>query len=118
MIVYNRTKEKAEELLQKGAIWVSTPKEIAEQANVIITMVGYPNDVEEVYLGEQGLITNGKPDTYVIDMTTSTPSLAVKIYQEAKEKGIHALDAPVSGGDIGAHDAKLSIMVGGEEEVF
>ncbi len=81
MFVYKRTKEKAEELLLKGAIWVSTPKEIAQQANVIITIIGYPSDVEEVYLGEQGIITNGKPDTYVIDMTTSTPTLAVKVFR-------------------------------------
>ena len=118
MIVYNRSKEKAEELLQKGAIWVSTPKEVAQQANVIFTIVGYPKDVEEVYLGKQGIITNGKSNTYVIDMTTSTPTLAVKIFEEAKSKGIHAIDAPVSGGDIGAKEAKLSIMVGGEKEVF
>ena len=118
MIVYNRSKEKAEELLQKGAIWVSTPKEVAQQANVIFTIVGYPKDVEEVYLGKQGIITNGKPNTYVIDMTTSTPTLAVKIFEEAKSKGIHAIDAPISGGDIGAKEAKLSIMVGGEKEVF
>jgi 3-hydroxyisobutyrate dehydrogenase len=118
MIVYNRSKEKAEELLQKGAIWVSTPKEVAQQANVIFTIVGYPKDVEEVYLGKQGIITNGKSNTYVIDMTTSTPTLAVKIFEEAKSKGIHAVDAPISGGDIGAREAKLSIMVGGEKEVF
>ena len=118
MIIYNRSKEKAEELVQNGAIWVSTPKEVAQQANVIFTIVGYPKDVEEVYLGEQGIITNGKPNTYVIDMTTSTPTLAVKIFEEAKRKGIHAIDAPVSGGDIGAKEAKLSIMVGGEKEVF
>ena len=118
MIVYNRSKEKAEELLQKGAIWVSTPKEVAQQANVIFTIVGYPKDVEEVYLGKQGIITNGKSNTYVIDMTTSTPTLAVKIFEEAKSKGIHAVDAPISGGDIGAKEAKLSIMVGGEKEVF
>ena len=80
--------------------------------------MGYPKDVEEVYLGEQGIITNGKPNTYVIDMTTSTPTLAVKIFEEAKRKGIHAIDAPISGGDIGAKEAKLSIMVGGEKEVF
>jgi 3-hydroxyisobutyrate dehydrogenase len=118
MIVYNRSKEKAEELLQKGAIWVSTPMEVAQQANVIFTIVGYPKDVEEVYLGKQGIITNGKSNTYVIDMTTSTPTLAVKIFEEAKSKGIHAVDAPISGGDIGAREAKLSIMVGGEKEVF
>ena len=118
MIVYNRSKEKAKELIQNGATWVSTPKEIAQKANVIFTIVGYPQDVEEVYLGEEGIITNGNPNTYVIDMTTSTPTLAVKIFEEANRKGMHAVDAPVSGGDIGARDAKLSIMVGGEKEVF
>ncbi len=118
LYVYTRTREKAEELLAEGAKWAETPKEMAEHTNVIITMIGYPTDVEDVYLGEQGLITNGKPGTYVIDMTTSTPSLAERIYREAREKGISALDAPVSGGDIGARDAKLSIMVGGAEEDF
>jgi 3-hydroxyisobutyrate dehydrogenase len=118
VMVYNRTKEKADELLQKGAKWVSTTKEMAEKANVIFTMVGYPKDVEEIYFGEQGIITNGKTDTYVIDMTTSTPTLAVKIYEEAIKKGMHAVDAPVSGGDIGAREATLSIMVGGDKEVY
>ncbi len=118
MIVYNRSKEKAEELIQSGATWAGTPKEVAQQANVIFTIVGYPKDVEEVYLGEHGIIINGKPNTYVIDMTTSTPTLAAKIYEEAKNKGIYAVDAPVSGGDIGAQEAKLSIMVGGEQDVF
>jgi 3-hydroxyisobutyrate dehydrogenase len=118
LIVYNRTKEKAKDLLQQGAVWADSPQAVAEKANVIFTMVGYPQDVEEVYLGEQGIITNGKANTYVIDMTTSTPTLAVKIYEEAKKKGIFAVDAPVSGGDIGAKEARLSIMVGGDKEVF
>jgi len=118
LYVYTRTKEKAEELLNQGAKWADTPKELAQHANVIITMIGYPKDVEHIYLGEQGLIVNGKPGTYMIDMTTSTPSLAERIASEAKKKGIAALDAPVSGGDIGARDAKLAIMVGGEEEDF
>ena len=116
LYVYTRTKEKAEELLADGAKWAETSKEIAQNANVIITMIGYPSDVEEVYLGEQGLIQHAKPGTYLIDMTTSKPSLAEKIYHAAKEKEIAAIDAPVSGGDIGARDAKLSIMVGGAEE--
>ncbi|USK71460.1 NAD(P)-dependent oxidoreductase [Peribacillus asahii] len=118
LYVYTRTKGKAEELLNQGAKWVDTPKELAQHANVIITMIGYPKDVEDIYLGEQGLIVNGKPGTYMIDMTTSTPSLAERIASEAKKKGMAALDAPVSGGDIGARDAKLAIMVGGEEEDF
>ena len=111
-------KIKARELFEKGADWVETPSEMAKKANVIITMVGYPSDVEEIYLGENGLVTNGQPGSFLIDMTTSAPSLAVKISKAAKEKGIHAIDAPVSGGDVGAKEAKLSIMVGGEEEDF
>jgi 3-hydroxyisobutyrate dehydrogenase len=118
LIVYTRTKEKAKKLLDNGAIWGETVKEIAEKANVIFTMVGYPSDVEEVYLGKSGLIKNSKRGSYLLDMTTSAPSLAIKIFQVANEKGIHVMDAPVSGGDIGARDAKLSIMVGGEKESF
>jgi 3-hydroxyisobutyrate dehydrogenase len=116
VMVYSRTKEKAQELLDKGAEWVETPKEMADRANVIITMVGYPSDVEEIYLGEDGLVPNGKPGIYLIDMTTSAPSLAKRINTAAKDRGIHTIDAPVSGGDVGAKEAKLSIMVGGEEK--
>jgi len=118
LVVYSRTKEKANDLLESGAMWADTPKKVAEKATVIFTMVGYPTDVEEVFLGETGLVQHGKPGSYLIDMTTSAPSLAVKIYDEAKKKGIHSIDAPVSGGDVGAREAKLSIMVGGEEEAF
>ncbi|WP_462409087.1 NAD(P)-dependent oxidoreductase [Neobacillus sp. Marseille-QA0830] len=116
VMVYSRTKQKAAELLERGAVWAETPKEIAEKASVVITMVGYPADVEEVYLGETGLIPHGKPGSYFIDMTTSSPSLAARISEEASKRGIHAIDAPVSGGDIGARDGKLSIMIGGEEK--
>ncbi|KON89297.1 oxidoreductase [Sporosarcina globispora] len=118
LVVYTRTKEKASELIENGAEWAETPSEVAKKANVIITIVGYPADVEEVYLGENGIITNGRENTYVIDMTTSTPTLAKRIYEEASKKGMHALDAPVSGGDIGARDARLSIMAGGDREAF
>ncbi|WP_307263193.1 NAD(P)-dependent oxidoreductase [Peribacillus sp. V2I11] len=118
VFVYTRTKDKASELLSQGAKWASAPKEIAQKANVIISMVGYPSDVEEIYLGENGLIENGKQGTHLIDMTTSTPSLAVEIAEEAKKRGMESLDAPVSGGDIGARDAKLTIMVGGSSEAF
>lgn len=118
LVVYTRTKEKASELIENGAEWAETPLEVAKKTNVIITIVGYPADVEEVYLGENGIITNGRENTYVIDMTTSTPTLAKKIYEEAGKKGMHAIDAPVSGGDIGARDAKLSIMAGGDREAF
>ncbi|MCM3090325.1 MULTISPECIES: NAD(P)-dependent oxidoreductase [unclassified Cytobacillus] len=118
LVLYTRTKEKASELLEKGAEWAETPSAVAKKANVIITIVGYPADVEEVYLGDHGIITNGRENTYVIDMTTSTPTLAKKIYEEAGILGMHALDAPVSGGDIGARDARLSIMAGGDREAF
>jgi 3-hydroxyisobutyrate dehydrogenase len=118
LIVYSRTKEKAQELLENGAEWAQTPKDVAEKAKVIITMIGYPTDVEEIYLGENGLIASGKPGSFYIDMTTSSPSLATAIYEEAKKYGIQALDAPVSGGDVGAREATLSIMVGGEQEAF
>lgn len=118
VFVYTRTKDKSSELLSQGAKWAAAPKEIAQKANVIISMVGYPSDVEEIYLGDNGLIENGKQGTYLIDMTTSTPTLAVKIAEEAKKRGMESLDAPVSGGDIGARDAKLTIMVGGSSEAF
>ncbi len=116
--VYSRTKSKAEELLSEGAVWQATPAEIARQANVIITMVGFPRDVEEVYLGEDGIVAAAQPGSYMIDMTTSSPMLAGRIHAEASRSGQHALDAPVSGGDVGAREARLSIMVGGEREAF
>ncbi|MGD6960701.1 NAD(P)-dependent oxidoreductase [Fictibacillus phosphorivorans] len=116
--VYTRTKAKAEDLLEKGAKWADTPKEIAQTCDVIITMVGYPKDVEEVYLGAEGLVAHAKESSYLIDMTTSSPQLAQKIERTAAERNIATLDAPVSGGDIGARDAKLSIMVGGSESAF
>jgi 3-hydroxyisobutyrate dehydrogenase len=118
LLVYNRTKAKTDELVQLGAKWTSTVAEVAKEANVIITMIGYPKDVEETYFGSEGILANASTGSYVIDMTTSTPSLAKQIYQAAKDTGIYALDAPVSGGDIGARDAKLTIMVGGDEDAF
>lgn len=117
LIVYNRTKEKAEPLLAKGARWAETPAEVAEAADAVITIVGYPKDVEEVYLGKNGILAT-KKGGYVIDMTTSSPILAKRIYEEAKAKGVSALDAPVSGGDIGARNGQLVIMVGGDREAF
>ncbi|WP_226666083.1 NAD(P)-dependent oxidoreductase [Metabacillus litoralis] len=116
--VYTRTKEKATDLLEAGAIWKNTVKELAEESNVIITIIGYPQDVEQMYLGENGLVQSANPGTYLIDMTTSQPSLAKKIYEEAKKKNIHVLDAPVSGGDIGAKEARLAIMVGGDQKAY
>ncbi|TLS34050.1 NAD(P)-dependent oxidoreductase [Geobacillus thermoleovorans] len=118
LLVYTRTREKAEGLLQEGAVWKETVADLARESDVVITMVGYPHDVEQVYFGEGGILENARPGTYVIDMTTSTPTLAQSIYEAAKQKGIHALDAPVSGGDIGAREGTLTIMVGGDEDVF
>ncbi|WP_159887595.1 NAD(P)-dependent oxidoreductase [Paenibacillus puerhi] len=116
--VYTRTQEKAEELVAEGAVWQDTPAGLAAASDVIITMVGYPKDVEQIYLGEQGLIAQAKPGAYLIDMTTSSPLLARRIYEAAAARGLHALDAPVSGGDVGAREGRLSIMAGGDEEAF
>ena len=116
--VYNRTRAKAEGLLAKGAKWCESPGECARGQDVVITIVGYPKDVEEVYLGEGGILANSEKGAYVVDMTTSSPILAEKIFAAAKEKDIHALDAPVTGGDTGARNATLSILVGGEEDDF
>lgn len=118
LLVNNRTKESADILVEKGAVWKDSIADLAKEADVIITIVGYPNDVENIYFREDGILNNCKKGTIVIDMTTSKPSLAQRIFNEAKAKGIFALDAPVSGGDIGARDGKLTIMVGGEKEVF
>ncbi|MGG4542559.1 NAD(P)-dependent oxidoreductase [Bacillus velezensis] len=118
VLVYTRTKQKAEEILNKGAVWQETVKDLSEKADIIITMVGYPSDVEEIYLGENGILRHAKEGAFVIDMTTSKPSLAKKIAEQAKEKSIHALDAPVSGGDSGARNGTLAIMAGGEKEAF
>ena len=117
LIVYNRTRIKAEPLLSRGAKWADTPAEVAAQSDVVVTIVGYPRDVEEVYLGENGILTTKKGGC-VVDMTTSSPMLAKRIYETAKAKGVAALDAPVSGGDIGARKAQLVIMVGGDREAF
>ncbi|MDE1547956.1 NAD(P)-dependent oxidoreductase [Jeotgalibaca caeni] len=116
--VYNRTKRKADALLEEGATWQSSPALVTKNSDVIITIVGYPEDVEQIYLGEEGIIASAKSGDVVIDMTTSTPSLAKEIYHAAKEKGVAALDAPVSGGDKGAKAGTLSTMVGGDEEAF
>lgn len=118
LLVYNRTKAKTDDLVKQGAEWKATVAELAEESDVILTMVGYPSDVEEVYFGENGILAHAKSGSYLIDLTTSKPSLAEKIADEAQLKGMHALDAPVSGGDVGAQKATLTIMVGGEKEAF
>lgn len=118
MHVYSRRKISAESLLARGAVWHSTPAELAAVCPVIFTMVGYPYDVEEVYLGDHGIIKNAAAGTLCVDMTTSSPQLAEKIYTFAKTKHIAVLDAPVSGGDSGAKNGTLSIMCGGDKAAF
>ena len=116
--VYNRTKSKADKLVERGAKWCSSPGECAKAQDVVITIVGYPKDVEQVYLGEDGIVTNAKEGAYIVDMTTSSPILAEKIYDVAKSRNLHAVDAPVTGGDVGAKNATLTILVGGDEADF
>lgn len=116
--IYNRTKEKAEDLLAEGCTWTESPADCARGVDCVITIVGMPADVEEVYFGEYGVLNGAVPGTVLIDMTTTKPSLAEKIYRAAKEKGLEALDAPVSGGNTGAINGTLAIMTGGDKETF
>jgi 3-hydroxyisobutyrate dehydrogenase len=115
--VYNRTKERTAGLAAKGASVANSPREVAEKSDVVVTIVGYPADVREVILGSQGILAGSRPGMIVADMTTSEPSLAREIAEAAAKKGVHAVDAPVSGGDVGAREARLSIMIGGEPDV-
>lgn len=116
--VYNRTKLKADEVVKEGAIWCDDVKSCAKGKDAVITIVGYPEDVREIYFGKNGILENADKGTVVIDMTTTSPKLSVEIYEEGKKREIESLDAPVSGGDVGAKNGTLSIMVGGEKEVF
>ena len=116
--IYARDKQKVKEVINAGAIFCESIKSCAQDKDAVITIVGYPKDVEEVYFSKEGVINSAKKGTYLIDMTTTSPNLSVKIYEESKSKGLKALDAPVSGGDVGAKNATLSIMVGGDEEDF
>jgi len=116
--VYNRTKSKADGLVARGAVWEPSPADIAAKCDVIFTIVGYPEDVEEIYLGDKGLIENAKDGALLADMTTSSPKLARRIWEAGKKRGLRVLDAPVTGGDKGARDATLTIFVGGNEEDF
>ena len=116
--IYARTKSKVEDVISEGAVYHDTVGECASDVDVMISIVGYPKDVEEVYFGEKGILNSAKEGTYVIDMTTSSPKLAKKIYDAAKEKGLHAMDAPVTGGDTGAKNGTLSILVGGDKEDY
>ena len=116
--VWNRTKAKAKRLIEQGAVGTESAKDCSTGVDFVITIVGYPKDVEEVYFGQNGVFEGSKPGTPVIDMTTTSPKLSQKIYAKAKELGLSALDAPVSGGKAGADSGKLAIMVGGDKEVF
>lgn len=116
--VYTRTKKKAEGLINAGALWAKSPKDAASKSDVLFTIVGFPHDVREVYFGDDGIIEGLRKGSIVIDMTTTEPSLAEEIYSAAKKAGASALDAPVSGGDIGARDGTLSIMAGGDRKAF
>ncbi len=116
--VYNRTKSKTDGLVEKGATWQETPAKVTNASEIIFSMVGYPSDVEEIYYGTDGIFSIDVAGKTLIDLTTSTPTLAEKIYQTAKENGAAAMDAPVSGGDLGAQNATLTIMVGGDQATY
>ncbi|MBL8817130.1 MAG: NAD(P)-dependent oxidoreductase [Planctomyces sp.] len=115
--VYSRTRAKSEALLTKGAQWAATPKQLASQSDVVFSIVGFPADVREVILGTDGALAGAAAGSVIVDMTTSQPALAVEIDKAARAKGVYSIDAPVSGGDIGARNATLSIMIGGDSEV-
>jgi len=118
LVVFNRTRSRAAALIERGATWAQTAGEAASKADVVITMVGYPSDVEDVYFGPSGILENASEGAILVDMTTSSPALAQRIASAAEMRGLHALDAPVSGGDVGARNATLTIMVGGSEQTF
>jgi 3-hydroxyisobutyrate dehydrogenase len=114
--IYSRTKSRAQSLIDKGAAWADTPAAVAAASDVIFTIVGLPSDVREVYFGDKGILSAGRKGAITVDMTTTEPSLSREIYDSAKKKGVSAIDAPVSGGDVGAKAATLSIMVGGDKD--
>lgn len=116
--IHNRTKAKAEQLIKEGAVWCETPGQVVTESEIVFTMLGYPADVETMYLGAEGLIQIAEPGQIFIDCTTSSPELAVRIAIEAEQHHVDVLDAPVSGGDIGAKNGTLSVMVGGDEQAF
>lgn len=118
LFVYNRTASKAQGLLDTGAVLCGSPSEVAKQAEVVFSIVGYPADVESTFLGEDGVLAGAAAGSVIVDMTTSEPALAKRIHEAARKLGVDALDAPVSGGDIGARNAALAIMVGGDKPVF
>ena len=118
LYVYNRTSAKTQSLVASGAHACDSPGSVAEMCDIIFAIVGFPKDVETVFLGSNGIVEKAKPGSIIVDMTTSTPDLAKKIASVAIKNGLHSLDAPVSGGDVGAKSGMLSIMVGGKKEIF
>ena len=115
MTVYNRTPAKAATLIKAGASWGNSPQVVAEWSDVVFTIVGFPADVRQVYFGRDGILAGVSEGSITVDMTTTEPSLALEIYQQAKDQGVSAVDAPVSGGDVGAKEARLAIMIGGDD---
>ena len=118
VVVFNRTKAHAQSVLDNGATWADSPKEIAEAADLVITMVGYPKDVEEQYYGDNGLFAGSHAGQIFVDMTTSTPTLAEQLAVDGEKHDVKVLDAPVSGGDVGAKTGTLTIMAGGDEAAY
>lgn len=114
--IFNRTPDRARPLLDRGAKWADTPKAVAQNSDVVFAIVGFPQDVRQVFLGPDGALAGASAGRILVDMTTSEPSLAREIYDTAKAQGVASVDAPVSGGDIGAREARLSIMIGGDKE--
>ena len=118
MAVFNRTREKADDLVDAGAVWRESPRAVAEKSDIVFTIVGFPQDVREIYFGDTGIFAGMRKGGTVVDMTTSEPSLAAQIAAQAGENGVAALDAPVSGGDVGARQGTLAIVVGGDRDAF
>lgn len=116
--VYNRTKSKAQPLIDEGAQWADSPRETAEHSDIVFSIVGYPQDVEQVYFGDDGILNGAAPGTITVDMTTTKLSLALRIYESAVRKSCSSIDAPVSGGDVGAKEGRLAVMAGGDPDAF
>ena len=115
--VYSRTKSKSQPLLDKGGVWAESPRAVAQNSDVVFSIVGFPHDVRSVLLGDDGALAGANEGSVLVDMTTSQPSLAIEIYDTARDSGVSSVDAPVSGGDVGAKNGTLSIMIGGDSEV-
>ena len=116
--VFARDRQKVEDLVAEGAVFYDTIASLSQAVDAVITIVGFPQDVEEVYFGADGILENAKEGTYLIDMTTTSPALEQRIYEEGKKRGLYVLDAPVTGGDVGAIKGTLSVLCGGDKEVF